>query len=266
MALKNILVHLDNSHHSAARLRLALDLAQSHQARLTALYIITHPYYEPQHVGEEADTVRIQDGFNGIIAEAGVDAELLAVDWKVTGVTVTEVVNLHAHYADLVIVGQTEHGSPDRNTPADLPERVVLGSGRPVLVVPYTASYKNIGNRVLVAWKTGREATRAVNDALPLLAMAAEVNVLVVNPADPENKEGEKICAHLACHAIRARAEQTTAVDISIADVLLNRASVEGSDLLVMGAYAHTRIATLTLGEVARHILKHMTVPVLMSH
>jgi nucleotide-binding universal stress UspA family protein len=266
MALKNILVHLDNSHHSTARLKLALDLAQSHQARLTALNITTHAYYESQYVDAEANRARIQAEFNEIIAEAGVNAELLDIDWKVTGVSVTEVVNLHAHYADLVIVGQTEQGSPDRNTPADLPERVVLGSGRPVLIIPYTASYKNIGNRVLVAWKSGREATRAVNDSLPLLAKAAEVHVLVVNPADPEKNDAEKICTHLACHGIQAKAEQTTSVDISIADVLLNRASVEGSDLLVMGAYAHKRIGTLALGEVAQHILKHMTVPVLMSH
>lgn len=266
MALKNLLVHLDNSHHSPARLKLALNLAQSHQARLTALYIISHPYYEPQHVGAEADTARIRADYNGIIAAAGVKAELLTVDTNVAGVSATEVVNLHAHYCDLVIVGQTEQGSSDRNTPADLPERVVLGAGRPVLIIPYIGSYTTFGKRALVAWKTGREATRAINDALPLLAKATEVNVLLVNPADSEKQDGENICAHLACHGIQARAEQTAAVDISLADVLLNRASTEGSDLLVMGAYAHGHFGAYVLGDVARHVLRHMTVPVLMSH
>ena len=127
MTLKNLLVHLDNSHHSAARLKLALNLAESHQARLTALYVITHMYYEPQHVGAEEETARVQAVFNGIIAESAVTAELLTVDTNIAGVSATEVVNLHAHYADLVLIGQTEQGTPDKNTPADLPERVILG-------------------------------------------------------------------------------------------------------------------------------------------
>jgi nucleotide-binding universal stress UspA family protein len=266
MPLKNILIYLDNSHHSTARLNLALYLAQRHQARLTALYIITHPYYEPQHIDTVSKTAQMQAEFNSIITEAGVKAELLTVDWKVTGVNVAEIVNLHANYVDLVIIGQTDNTSQDRDTPADLPERVVLGAGRPVLIVPYTASYKDFGNRVLVAWKSGRESARAVNDAIPFLTQAAVVNVLVVNPADPANSDGEKLCAHLACHDISARAEQTTSDNISVGDVLLNRASVEGSDLLVMGAIAHTRLGAPTLGDVAGHILKHMTLPVLMSH
>ncbi len=266
MLLKNILVHLDNSNHSPARLGLAIGLAQKHQARLTALYIITHPYYEPEHADTEVKTDRVQTEFNEKIGGAGVNAELLTVDWKVTGVNVSDIINLHAHYADLVIIGQTGQTSPDRDTPDDLPERVILGAGRPVLIIPYTASYKEFGARVLVAWNSGREAARAVNDAIPLLAQADIVNVLVVNPADPATHEGEKLCIHLACHGINARTEQATATGISVGDILLNRASVEGSDLLVMGTYAHTRLGTPTPGDVARHILKHMTLPVLMSH
>jgi len=266
MPLKNILVYLDNSLHSTARLNLAIGLAQRHQARLTALYIITHPFYEPQHVDTEAKTAQVQAEFNGIIAEAGVKAELLTIDWKVTGVSISEVVNIHANYSDLVIVGQTDHTALDRDTPADLPERVILGSGRPVLIVPYIASYKEFGNRVLVAWKSGRESTRAVNDAIPLLEKAEVVDILVVNSADPARNEGERLCVHLACHDIKAGAELATASDISVGDALLNRASVKSCDLLVMGAFAHTRLGTPTLGAVARHILKHMTVPVLMSH
>lgn len=266
MSLKNILVHLDSSHHSPSRLDLAIALAQRHQARLTAVFITTHPYYEPQHVDTEEKKVRVQAEFNAKTGAAGVKAELLTIDWKVSGVGVSEVVNLHAHYSDLVIVGQTDHSSQDRDTPADLPERVILGAGRPVLIVPYTGSYKNFGTRVLVAWKPGRESTRAVNDAIPLLAKADLVNILTVNPADPATNEGEKLCSHLAYHGIKAKAELATAAGISVGDILLNRTSVEGSDLLIMGAYAQTRLGAPNPGEVARHILKHMTVPVLMSH
>ena len=266
MILKDILVHLDDSRHAPARLKLALALAQSHGARLTALIVITHPYYQPGDADAESTTARMQAEFNELIAQTSVSAELITVDCKVIGTGVSEVVNRHAYYADLVVVGQTEQGSGDRHTPDDLPERLVLASGRPVLVIPYTASYQEVGHRVLVAWRPGREATRAINDSLPLLALAAEVNVLAINPTEPDDSDGGKLCAHLARHGIAAKAEQTAADDISVADVLLNRAFIEGSDLLVMGAYAQTRLGALTLGEVARHILKHMTLPVLMSH
>ncbi len=266
MPLKNILVHLDISDHAAARLSLAVSLAQKHQARLTALYIITHPYYEPLHIDTGVRAQQVEDQFNEITAATGIEAELLTIDWKVTGTSVAEIINLHAHYADMVIIGQTDHASDDKDTPPDLPERVLLGAGRPVLIIPYATAYKECGTRVLVSWKPGREATRAVNDAIPLLALADAVNILAMNPTEAERPEGERLCRHLACHGITARAEQSTTVDISIGDVLLNRASDEGIDLLIMGAFAQTRLGTPALGDVARHILKYMTVPVLMSH
>lgn len=266
MALKNILVHLDDSHHAPARLKLALGLAQRHQARLTAVTIIAHPFYEPRHLDAEAKLGRMQAEFGDIIARSGGTAELLTVDSQVAGGNVAEALIGQATYSDLVIVGQTDHEASDRETPADLPERVILGSGRPVLVVPYTASYREFGGRVLVAWRAGRESTRAVNDAIPLLELAELVNILVVDPPQPDQNEGEKLCAHLSCHGIVAKAERTSSADISVGDALLNRTSVEGSDLLVMGACAHTGLGAPKLSEVARHVLKHMTLPVLMSH
>ena len=117
MPLKNILIHLDNSDHSAARLTLAIGLAQRHQARLTALYIITHPYYEPLHMDTKTKTQQVQDQFNELIAGTGVQAELRTVDWKVTGTAVAEIINLHAHYADVVIIGQPNHASGEMTLP-----------------------------------------------------------------------------------------------------------------------------------------------------
>lgn len=266
MPLKNILVHLDNSHHAPARLDLAIGLAKKHLAQLTALSIITHQHYEPLHVDAEQKAGQIQELFDEKISVSGIQGELFRIDWQVTGISIAEIINMHAHYTDLVIVGQVDHASRDKDNPSDLPERVVLGSGRPVLIVPYAGSYTECGVRALISWRTGREATRAVNDAIPLLVAADAVNVLEVNPTDADRDGGERLCAHLLCHGITAQLEQAAAVDISIGDVLLNRASVEGSDLLVMGAFAQTRLGTPALGDVARHILKYMTLPVLMSH
>jgi len=92
------------------------------------------------------------------------------------------------------------------------------------------------------------------------------VREVEVNAHTPGTSQAELLCVHLGLHGVAARSEHIIVEDISIGDALLNRISVEGDDLLVMGAYAHTRLGSLTLGDVARHILKHMTVPVLMSH
>ena len=88
MPLKNILVHLDISDHAAARLSLAVSLAQKHQARLTALYIITHPYYEPLHIDTGVRAQQVENQFNEITAATGIQAELLTIDWKHTAVAI----------------------------------------------------------------------------------------------------------------------------------------------------------------------------------
>ncbi len=266
MALKEILVVLDNSSHCTARLELAISLARQHGARLDALYVISHPFYEPSHDDAPVRAARVRAIFDAATGGAGIDAHWIGVDWDVVGATEAEIVSLHAHYADLVVVGQDAPGATDRGIQGGLPEKLILGTGRPVLVVPYAGSHANAGERVMLSWKAGRESTRAVNDALPLLQKARAVSVVEIDPDPAGYGAGERLSAHLADHGVTARAEVVVAADVSVGDALLNRISVEGSTLLVMGAYAHTRIGSPVLGDVARHILQHMTVPVMMSH
>ena len=115
-----------------------------------------------------------------------------------------------------------------------------------------------------------RKATRAVNDAMPLLETADSVTVLVINPIGGIDGHGEEpgadIALHLARHGVNATAEHMVAEDISVGDMLLSRCANAGADLLVMGAYGHSRMRELILGGATRNILQHMTVPVLMSH
>lgn len=266
MEFKNILAVLDYTPSSTARLELAIKLARQHTARLSGLYAVSHGYFEPK-LNEAASHIdQVQSAFIEATGRAGVDAHWIGVDDGMVGVGVAEIVNRHAYYYDLVVVGQDEPGTAERNVPSGLPERIVLGSGRPVLIVPYAGNFTQLGQRVMLAWKAGRESTRAANDALPFLKKAAEVRVVEVNPRTPGTTQGELLCAQLSLHGVAARPEHIIVEDLSIGDALLNRISDEGDDLLVMGAYAHTRLGSLALGDVARHILKHMTVPVLMSH
>jgi nucleotide-binding universal stress UspA family protein len=136
--------------------------------------------------------------------------------------------------------------------------------------VPYAGRFESLGKRVLVGWNAGREAARAVQDALPLLMAAESVTVLTVNPEIGLGGHGEEpgadIALHLARHGVRVTVEHMTAPEISAGDVILNRAFELSADLLVIGAYGHSRLREMVLGGVTRSLLQQMTVPVLMSH
>lgn len=172
-------------------------------------------------------------------------------------------------YTDLAVLGQ--HNPDDgSDTNRGLIDRLVLSAGRPCLVIPYIGAHETIGQRVLVAWNARREAVRAVNDALPILQQAASVVVLAANPPAGDAGEGDipsaDICHHLARHGVQAEARSAISTDIDVGNLLLSSASDLGADLIVMGAYGHSRLRETVLGGVTRHLLHHMTVPVFISH
>ncbi len=137
-------------------------------------------------------------------------------------------------------------------------------------MVPYIGARQEMGRNVLVAWNGSREATRAVNDALPILERADKVTVLAVNPGKNGNDHGDipsaDIALHLARHGVKAEASQTVSDELEVGSIILSRISDLGADLVVMGAYGHSRMRELMMGGVTRDLLRHMTVPVLMSH
>jgi len=266
MVLKEILVLLDKSPNAGERLDTAILLAKQHGARILGLHVYKHHLFGHDSGNGAGEVWDLEGIFEQKCSRAGIEAEWRSIDLKALRSSVSEVVNHHAHFADMVVVGQSEPGSKDSDSEANLPERVVLGSGKPALILPYVGAFPAIGENVLVAWKSGRESTRAVTDALPLLQKANRVNVFEVNPTDAEKDDMESLCAHLERHDVHARIETSKVTELSVGDVLLNKLADEGNDLLVMGTFAHTHFGTYVLGEVARHVLRHMTVPVLMSH
>jgi len=274
MAIKDILVHVDNTPACARRMEIAVRLATRHEAHLTALFARAFGNLPNLSSGHEREVDKqreeSQQRFEAMAAEAGLSAEFRSADCRSSTDLVTENLLINARHVDLIVVGQHDSDSDDGSVPDDLAESVVLGGGRPVLVVPYAGEFPTLGERALVAWNGSRESVRAVNDAIPLLTDAKRVNVLALNPSDGGRIHGDlpsaDICLHLSRHGVRAEAQTLSARDIDAGDMFLSVVADDGADLLVMGAYGQPRLRELVLGGATRQILKQMTVPVLMSH
>lgn len=267
MSLKDILVHLDRSPKCGARLALAISLARQHGARLTGLYVIAHPHYQSQHESDLTEPAAAEKDFERETALSGIAANWLLVECAASGISETEMVIKHSYHMDLVVVGQSDCTSHGSELPPDLPECVARGAGCPVLIVPHSGRFEHVAQRIMVAWRAGRESARVVNDAMPLLESAQEVRVVeVVQAGDREQlTSGGEVSARLARRRVAATNE-VIAAEIPIGDILINHAWEEGCDLLVLGAYTNTPRSTPSLGEVGEHVLRHMSVPVLISH
>ena len=189
------------------------------------------------------------------------------MEWRAASGYPADVAAVHCRCADLTILGQFEPAAAARRPRS---EEVALLAGRPLLVVPYGGDFPTVGERVVVAWDAGREATRAVKDAMPLLAEAAQVTVMTIDPrpstAGHGAVPGADIARYLARHGVKAAVESTGSAGIGAGDVLLSRAADLGADLLVMGAYGHSRVHEVLLGGATRTVLASMTLPVLMAH
>ena len=270
MKFKDILVHIDNSQQCANRLELAVRLAKEHEAHLTGIYVIIHQPYASQSDRLKQDEEQARATFLRKAAEAGIRAEWIAADWATVGVGMVEVLNFYAHTKDLIIVGQTDPSAQQWDVPVDLPQQVIVGAGRPVLVVPYAGSFASVGRRPIVAWKAGRAAARAVNDALPFLLNAEEAFVLSISdPREPKKSESEKgysICSNLERHGISVTEDRIVMMTIPIASLLMNYAWEHSCDLVVMGVYAQKVRGKTDLGPVAKDFFANMTLPVLMSN
>jgi nucleotide-binding universal stress UspA family protein len=278
MALKDLMVYVDGGPRAQAVLDAAIHLAAAHEAHLVGVYVKTHPHI-PNYVRSmiTEDVLRRQ---SDLIEDAARGAEQMFKDraggggiraeWRRVEGQVLPLVALHARYCDVAVVGQSDPSGENGGTDLEIPDRLILSLGRPVLVIPAAGEFPLIGHRVMVAWDAGRPATRAVNDALPFLERARHVSVVAVNPTEAGEEHGDipsaDICLHLARHGINAEAQHVFTDDVDVADMLLSRAADQAIDLFVMGAYGHARWRELVLGGVTRHMLSHMTMPVLMSH
>lgn len=270
MSLKNLLVHLDHGARCAVRLDLAVALARRHGARLTGLFAEIGKAHAVGVVATWPGDAYKEAAAASRAAFAAATEGLSGAEWRDAnrgaGQEVVHAVIEEAHHYDLVVLGQDAGDGPSP-VPHGLAEQVVLNAGRPGLVIPYVGAVDSVGRRPLIAWNHSRESARALNDALPLIAGCEEATVVVFVPHPDAGRVAARDCVrHLEAHGIAATVDCLAAEGLGVMDLLLNRAADTGADLLVMGAHGHIGFPYLLRSGGTRHILAHMTLPVLMSH
>lgn len=274
MSLKRLFVHFDGSARGERALDTALRLADTHDAHVIGCAVESIPTL-PTAVGVQVPAA-VYDAIRAEVRAAMDKARMIfeescrkagradRCEWQEVEGDPAHALAEAARCTDLIVLGQSE---PDRDPAhiAALPDDLVMMAGRPILTVPYIGAPRTIGKNILVAWRNGREAARAVMDALPLLQQAEKVTILCINAGKWDDLPGADIARWLAEHGVTCRIERVSA-EVDPADTILNWVSDNGADLIVMGAYGHSRLRETILGGTTRGILRHMTVPVLIAH
>ncbi len=277
MDYKTILVHCDASRSTAGRLRIAADLADRFGGHVIGLHV-RRAFQAPAFTdaGPAMDSlyrtyetaVRAEEAMAAAAFRDAVGSKGLAGDWRVADGYVDEILTAQARVADLVIVGQAEPDGPPTTTPSDLAEGVAMAAECPVLIVPFIGAAKPPGTTVMLCWNDSREAKHAAVGAMPLLAAAGKVIVLIVDPKTGRDREepGADVAVWLARHGVKVTVQRDSAADSDVGGVILSRAADHDVDLIVMGIYGHSRLRERVLGGASRTLLASMTAPLLVAH
>jgi nucleotide-binding universal stress UspA family protein len=272
---RDLLVHVDGSQAGRLRVNFAVDLAARTGARLDGLHVTPPAEAPPRH--KPSTLPRVQRALEAELAADAQAAEAIfreetakllpGARWFQAAGDMAANVSARARCADLVILGQYEWQDPPHRHPLPVPNFVATQCGRPVLVVPADAPPTQL-DRVAIAWDGGREAVRAVHDALPLLRLARSIDIMTVvgSPAAQHIGDGDELAAHLAHHDVTANTSQRQVVTRDEHGSLRKEVEAGRYDLLVMGGYSHPMWMEFVFGGATHSILLSSKTPVLVSH
>ncbi|HUI95158.1 MAG TPA: universal stress protein [Xanthobacteraceae bacterium] len=277
--IKDVVVNLGIGKPHDVAAGYAVAIAEAFNAHLCAVAFAYEPVVPPSIMGgvplevieaQWAASERAADAaiaaFEAAAKRAGIASERRKLAASLGGAG--ELFGRLARRFDLSVVGQTE---PKQGAAQDLViEGALFGSGRPVIVVPYI-HHGGLGlDRVLVCWDGGRAAARAVADAMPLLARAGAIDVVMVESGRRRGASDEipgvDVGEHLARHGLKIEVKRVVSTDVDVPNTILSHAADSGTDFIVMGGYGHSRLREFILGGATQGVLASMTVPVLMSH
>jgi nucleotide-binding universal stress UspA family protein len=278
MRLNDIVVYVDGAEATKARAGFAVALAKQYGAHLigvafapTTLLPLAGADVGFADMTEVLESVKTQgsaalNAFNEHAARERVSCETRLMQGMGEGFPNDFAYT--ARHADLAILGQPRDGDPLIGQYA-LVERCLFASGRPVMILPAAAETLAPTGTIVAAWDGSAEAARAINDALTFLQPAARV-VLLVGVTSEQSEEGTfqtaDMLAHLKRHGVRAQALQVKLGEGDIGRQLLASAKELGADLIVMGAFHHSRWREFILGGVTLTVLEEATIPLLMAH
>lgn len=280
MAFETILINAESEERLSGVLAVAFAIASEWKSHLLAMATLPRPIALPGGMPGEPEVIHLDRHRSAARQEAermrlefevSSRGQPLSTEWRLDDGTTgrdTDALIAQAHLTDLIVTANAKRSADGSHT-FHTAERLVIEAGRPVILVPKAYTASAAGSRILIAWNGSREASRAVFDAMPLLQKAQHVKVLHVETAAP-SKVNLANCAAITStlrrHRVRAIYEELTLPRASEGAALLSAAKAENASLLVMGGYGHWRFRELVLGGVTRHVLRHMMVPVLMSH
>lgn len=276
MSVKTILVSLNEVSCVTQLVSVARSLARKSNAHVTGLYVIPAVQVYPMvgydavpetydgnrlfftnnrdKVKAEFETAMKADGLNFSFQEVEGRSPQIALD-----------VAERARARDLVILAAPQaDGSSGIET--DFAERVVMQAGRPVLVLPRGGADTLSLNEVVLGWDGGREAARAVFDAMPILKDAGRVRIVGIDVAPRGIEPGAEIAETLAQHGVKAEITHIASDGMGAGEALVRSAKDFGAGLIVMGAYGHSRLSEFVFGGATRHTFRNLSLPVLFSH
>ncbi len=271
---RDVLIHLRRADAPTPAGAVGLSLARRLDAWATGLHVVpiaTTPIASPEAVALYANASDASYR-EALLCEpqwrAQLDAQGVQGEWQVAQGDAVESLCHASRWSDLVVVERPQL-NPDAPTGWGLVSRTIFGASAPVIVVPETAPCKTVGTHVAIAWNRSRGATLAIRGALPLLARAERVTVLEGDPG--ENPFGlrwvpkldlrawlERRGIDAAFHALDSTREPGAE--------LLDAARRLDADLIVMGAWGHSRITELVLGGTTRHLFQNSDLPLLVAH
>ncbi|GAB6054426.1 universal stress protein [Magnetospira thiophila] len=288
MTLRTILVPVDGSKAARAALELAFLVGRGFMAHVDVVHVRADPKNALPMLGEGMSGAMIEEMMDlaekesaGIAAAARAMFEDLTTDQGVTVVDAPpgpidvsaswremvgredDLVARMGRIRDLVLLPAPVdgiEGPTDQTLVAALYE-----TGRPVLVAPAQVT-ETIGRKIVVAWNGSAEATRAVTSAMPFLAQADSVYLLTAETEGDAEFGVDELATYLSWHGVSALAQVFSPGGLSVGEALLGECGKVQADLLVMGAYSHSRMWEMVLGGVTRHILEKSRIPVLMAH
>jgi len=279
MTYKTITTFLHDIEAPAAALEMAISAARRWDAHLHIIcggIDFTDPGY--YNVGAQLPNIQVNFERAEKIAKAlktfaidRLSREDIAYDIQTVTVVqhgLAEFLTAQMRFSDLVFL-QRPYGEPRSHTDVQVFEACLFSANRPVMVVPPNWTGNADFSKIMIAWDDGPQSLSACRAAIPLLITAEIAEICIVDPpkhGDDRSDPGGRLAQYLAHYDVRAEINVIARTQPSLAKQLLQRSGEQGFDLLVMGAYGHSRLREALLGGVTRHMLQHAEVPILMAH